>query len=494
MAGNARSEATTTSASAPRRRPRPGLAPSCRVFSRGHLSASSRVARGNAPPGGRPWAHRMRTQAARHIIQNGGCAREGVRRDTAPVENETARGIAHDRHLGQRTRCGSPAHRSRRAGGRRGAAGGALGRLPARRPRALDHGACRAPRARPHAGRARGPAAPDPRRRRVLRAARRADRARRRPGGRPRADRQAGRPGRSPRPRGDRDGGAAVRVGQAAHRRRPRAAPPGAAAARADGFRGRRGAILSRACSPRAAASTSGASSASVRPSTSRPATRRPPIRATASSSAPAHTCSTSVATTAAPGASVSPSARTAAARGSSGPSPSARRVARRRSPGSSRKPSSGATSPPAERPSSSIAASWPESGSRSDEEHVDDAQRAAALDPLERADEPALELGAGAERVDHQLDPRPGRRSWSSFSVITSSPPVPAGAATPRRYAPASAAASPDRGDAEGPAPPLRGRRARSASGGERPDVVADARVDGVAGEILDARGRVTV
>ena len=41
------------------------------------------------------------------------------------------------------------------------------------------------------------------------------------------------------------------------------------------------------------------------------------------------------------------------------------------------------------------------------DEEDVEDAQRAAALDPLQGAEQPALELGARAEGVDHQLDPR---------------------------------------------------------------------------------------
>ena len=49
------------------------------------------------------------------------------------------------------------------------------------------------------------------------------------------------------------------------------------------------------------------------------------------------------------------------------------------------------------------------------DEQHVEDPQGPAALDPLDRADQPALELGSRRESIDEQL--RGGRRAAGSIS-----------------------------------------------------------------------------
>ena len=55
--------------------------------------------------------------------------------------------------------------------------------------------------------------------------------------------------------------------------------------------------------------------------------------------------------------------------------------------------------------------------GVAADEERVEDAQRASALDPLQGADEPALELGVGAEPVEQEL--RGGEREGGTVDLV---------------------------------------------------------------------------
>ena len=125
-------------------------------------------------------------------------------------------------------------------------------------------------------------------------------------------------------------------------------------------------------------------------------ATGDPPVRDTASSRARAHSWSTSTAATAAPGSSSPASAC----------STSAGRLAERALGGPA---APGGVEPEVEQRAHDPAGVAVQShghqlaggGVPLHEQHVEDAQRASALDPLESADEPALEVRVRAESVD---------------------------------------------------------------------------------------------